>query len=533
MKAEDTLSNSGTAASLPPVTSGTSTLKAANGPSDNAQTTNDKNNSKNQVGKGDSTMGNQANYDGGLTPLKGDDNNDDNKKRSSSRKLLTHSSTPDILHSKKKSGSGHTGSNNACPSPFPVGKGRSNMHRGGNNYWRIPLKRRSIGHGTVGLYQNQTNDPDVPEGAKACINGTLVVGNTLHVNKVRDYMQWREKHSALFSTMREQDEKERVESRRRRLVEAERQRELEEGEYAAAVTRMRHRGWSILGDTPRPVDHARLMQIQAQREAVRAECEGVAIRKMMEATKLRENIAQDLALQKETREKEQQLVRDAARAEREQWSAFREHREAELRERAGAMRAERDAAREYNRACLTLDAATWRQYVTSARDRVQARSATPDSSHSPRDWRCTFRSPLRVPQNAADEAVRRAWTAELLDLRRAVAAASVARVRRERAAAAAEGGAGGAAYRENCARAEALRVERAALQARREAQAAEEAREHRALAEALADGRRRRVATLEALRAKRWEAAEAQRQNRSPTRRGRESPELESPLQEL
>ncbi|KAH9582173.1 hypothetical protein LSM04_006942 [Trypanosoma melophagium] len=498
-KTEDTPGNSGAGVSLPPVTSGTPSVKTPNAPPDNVQSTNQKNNSKNDVGEVSSMKENQSNYDGSLAPLKSSDVNDDNRKNNSSQRPLASSTAPDTTsHSRAKAGESRTVSSTVYPSSFPSGRRRGNMQQTANSHWRLPVRKRSIGHGTVGLYQGVSHDADVPNGARACVNGTLIVGPATHVRKVQDYIQWREKHSDLFSTMRQQDEKERVESRRRRLIEAERQRELKEGEYAAAITRLRHRGWSVLGDTPRPVDHERRMQIQAQREAVRAECEGVTVRKLLEATKLRENIAHDLALRKETRQQEQKLVRDAARVEREHWHAFREQREAQLRKRAETARAERDAAREYNRACLTVDAASWRQYVAAARDRVQTRSTTPDASAKPKDWRRTFRSPLRMLPNAGDGAVRRAWAAEFLDVRRAVAAAAVARVRGGRAAAAADGGVGGAAFREKCARAEALRAERAELRAR-----------------------------AEALRAERWEAAEALRQARTSPHRGRQSPEME------
>ncbi|KEG06749.1 hypothetical protein DQ04_12441000, partial [Trypanosoma grayi] len=356
-----------------------------------------------------------------------------------------------------------------CPVPYSTGRRRTNLLVGASNYWHTQEEVRTIGVGTVGLYQDMPHDTNVPDGARACINGNVIVGSSAHIRKLKEYLEWRDRHNALFATMREQDEKERQEKRRRRLLARARRREEEDGEYTAAVARLRRRGWSVLGDTPRQTDSSRHREIKAQRDAFRAECEESTLRRIQAASKLREDIGQQLATYKEEQQRQQELVRDASRTEREHMQAKRQQNVTLLKEKAETLRAERDAEREFQRECAAAEEKYRRHHLATLRERVNAKLQTPGlgstwsstlsgtggAQYPPGDWRNTFRSPLHTLPNASDDAYRKQWMAQLQEERIAVARADVELIRRTPTPSARD-----TACRNNCERAEALRGER-------------------------------------------------------------------------
>ncbi|EKG01449.1 hypothetical protein TCSYLVIO_007555 [Trypanosoma cruzi] len=388
------------------------------------------------------------------------------------------------------------------------------------DYWRAAEKERVIGLGTVGLFQDQQPDSPPPGEASACVNGTIIVGPPGYVRKIKDYNDWREKHSELFSTLRNQDERERQCMRLRRLHEKARQREEEEYEYASAVRRLRRRGWSVLGNAPRQVDHTRFNQIKAEREAFRAECEGNVVRKIQEASKQRENILQQIIMYKEEKKRQENIVRDAARQEREEQNAKREEYLTLLKERAANTRAIAEEEREFIRECAATENKYRQNRIDILRERVFAKTYTSGlltnlsstlcgdgRQYPPGDWRNTFKSPLQRLPNASDDAFRKQWVTELQEERRAVARAEVELKKRLQASAQRE-----AAYRDNCERAEALRKEKDALRERKKQQCEEVQLFHKALRQQEVEGQKRREEVLRALRESKREAASIIRQ---------------------
>ncbi|EKF26068.1 hypothetical protein MOQ_010255 [Trypanosoma cruzi marinkellei] len=388
------------------------------------------------------------------------------------------------------------------------------------DYWTAADQKRVIGLGTVGLFQDRTSGSLPPGEASACVNGTIIVGPPGYVRKVKDYIGWREKHSDLFSTLRNQDEKERQYMRLRRLHEKARQQEEEEYEYASAVRRLRKRGWSVLGNAPRQVDHTRFNQIKAEREAFRAECEENVVRRIKEASKQRETISQQIASFKEEKARQENIVRDAARQEREVQNAKREEHLALLKERAANTRAIVEEEREFIRECAVAESKYRQNRNEILRERVFAKTYTgglltnlsntmyrSGRQYPLGDWRNTFKSPLQRLPNASDDAFRKQWVMELQEERRAVARAEVERTKRLLTSAQRE-----AAYRDNCERAEALRKEKDALRERKRQQCEEVELIHKVLRQQEAEGQKRREEVLRALRESKRETASIIRQ---------------------
>lgn len=271
---------------------------------------------------------------------------------------------------------------NVASTPFdsfsrPSGHRRSRSQRSCSNFRRAPEQGRAIGLGTVGLFENVPKKQEMPKDTSVYIKNTLSGTPAGQIRRLREYMEWREKHGELFLTMREQSEKERLSARQRRLREQERRREEDAHVYALAVKRMRRRGWPLLEKTPSRGENARSMKERAELEAFiaeceetslrrylqkrddhaafLAECEETALRKMRESSKDRNVILQQLAQKKEQLERQKDRVRDAARMERETLSNRREERSAQLKELAALLRAERDVSREQINECLSLE----------------------------------------------------------------------------------------------------------------------------------------------------------------------------------
>ncbi|RNF27492.1 uncharacterized protein Tco025E_00294 [Trypanosoma conorhini] len=394
--------------------------------------------------------------------------------------------------------------------PYPSRHQRPNMLTGAASYWQAAERDRTIGVGTVGLFENRQDDKPPPDGASARINGTLVVGPLGYVRKMNDYINWREKHSHLFSALRVQDPKERVLARQRQLHAKARQQEEAEGEYASAVKRLRQRGWSVLGSAPRRVDNARLKRIRSEREAFRIECEESTLRKLREASKQREIISEQLAMSKEERLRQENLVRDASRLEREMQSTRREEHSAHIKEQASKTRAEREAKRECFREYAAMEDSYRQNQLSALRERVLAKAYTNGFAstfssdvrgagieYPPGDWRSTFQSPLRRLPNASDDDFRRQWMAELQQERRALARAEVEMERAKRLQVSARRE---FAYRGNCERAGVIRRERETLRERKQQLDEEVERLHKALRQQEAEGQKRREDAIHSLR---------------------------------
>lgn len=377
-----------------------------------------------------------------------------------------------------------------------------------------PCKREEvIGLGTVGLFQNGKKE-EIPKGASACINGEIIVGPPKHVRKVRDYLEWREKHKDLFSTLKQEDARQRISARLQRLRLQAKQREEGAHVYAMAVRRMRRRGWSIADKTPRKVDHTRFEEIKAKREAFRAFYEEAALKKVRESSRQKNIISQQLAKHREESQRLKELLRDAARLERERHEAMREKRLEDVRQAAEVVHAQREACKEEINECLALDEKYRREHQAFLRERVLTKASPKNFSstwsytanYPPGDWRRTFVSPLPVMSNAADSAYRKQWMAQLQEQRLAMGRAEVELIKQGRSSERRD-----AAYRGNVERAEALRKESEALRERKERLGADMLRAFKALHDQESEERRRRGDVFSAILQKKRELAAQQR----------------------
>ncbi|ESL08365.1 hypothetical protein TRSC58_03932 [Trypanosoma rangeli SC58] len=392
--------------------------------------------------------------------------------------------------------------------PYLAGRPRPNTLSGAASYWQAMENDRTIGVGTVGLFQDQQKDETLPEETSARIKGVVVVGPPAYMRKMRDYLNWREKHNPLFSALKAQDGKEWRTARLRQLRAKARRQEEEECKYALAIKQLRQRGWSVLANVPR--ENTRLRQIKAEREAFRAECEENMVHKIREASKQREIILGQLAVSKDERMREASLVRDAARLEREMMITRREVHSAHVREQASNARAEREVEREYFRKCAAMEDTCRRSQLSALRERVFAKTCPSGfvstfssdvrgtgDRYPPGDWHNTFNSPLRRLPNASDDNYRRQWMAQLQEERMESARAEVEMVRARRLKVSIQRD---FAYHGNCERAEALRHEREVLRERKQQLDEEVERFQRVIHQQEAEDRKRREDTINSLR---------------------------------
>lgn len=375
-------------------------------------------------------------------------------------------------------------------------------------------KERVIGLGTVGLFQTDNDDKSVPKGVSAFINGTMVVGSLNHVRKVRNYLEWREKHKELFLDMKRKSPRQLIKARLQRFKKQAQQREEKAHVYAAAVRRMRRRGWSIAEKSPRNVDHTHFAQIKAKRDAVCAAREEAALRKISESSKQKNIILQQLATNKKESQRLTNLLREAARSERERQDAMREKRLEDIRHIAELAHAERVACRERINESRALEEKNRQQYRTFLRERVLAKSPRDcfsftwsyTTKYPPGDWRRTFVSPLRTIRNGSDEKHRKQWIAELQEERLAMGRSQVEFVKQGRTSERRE-----ASQRNNIERAEALRKESEALRERKQRLEEDMMRFSKALHEHESEERKRRCDVFNAILQKKRELAAQQR----------------------
>lgn len=350
--------------------------------------------------------------------------------------------------------------------------------KGGN--WLLGTQPRVVGLGTTGLFENEKKEADVPEGASAMINGQLIVAPPCCIRRLRDLAMWRDRHRDFIAAFRAQDPLERVSTHRRQQRLFEERHRQQEKEYADEVGRIRQRGkW--LNKMSQPADAERQQWLKSRREALQAGREEVVLNNMKKGAEIRENIAKQLVVVKQVKQRRELTARSAARQERDLQGARKEEILSSILERTKVARNDRDTWREFIQEFKNEEDKIRRQYLDQLRCRVLTKSpsdyrdndggftpmirppSAPTGDSDKQQFDGTQRSIATARQSTNDGVFRRQFLAELQQQRLEGARAAAGVVRGERSKARRD-----EALRGNCDRAENLRGEKGMLQERKQ-----------------------------------------------------------------